>query len=285
MPKSDKKEQEEEEQDKMQEVEKNEEKEVVKEIKTKKTTSIDVDAWNPKTEIGKKVKSGEIKDIDEILDQGLNILEAQIVDVLIPDVETDLLLIGQSKGKFGGGARRVFRQTQKKTREGNKPKFATVAIVGNKNGYVGLGYGKSKETVPAREKAIRNAKLNIMKIKRGNGSWEDTSTDPNTIPYKVKGKCGSAIIELIPAPNGTGLKIESECGKILKMAGITNIWSRKLGKTKSKLNLIYACMDALAKLVETKIRAQDIETLGIVEGTIKKEKEIMRPEEIQEETK
>ena len=81
----------------------------------------------------------------------------EIVDILLPNLETDLLLIGQSKGKFGGGQRRVFRQTQKKTREGNKPKFSTIAIAGNKDGYVGIGYGKSKETVPAREKAFRSA--------------------------------------------------------------------------------------------------------------------------------
>ncbi len=53
------------------------------------------------------------------------------------------------------GSRRVFRQTQKKTKEGNKPKFSTYAVVGNKDGYVGLGFGKAKETVPAREKAVQ----------------------------------------------------------------------------------------------------------------------------------
>ena len=126
----------------------------------------DKEAWKPKTELGRKVKSGEIKDIDEILDTGKVILEAEIVDVLLPGLENELLLVGQSKGKFGGGSRRIFRQTQKKTREGNKPKFATVAVVGNGNGYVGVGHGKSKETVPAREKSLRNAKLSIFKIKR-----------------------------------------------------------------------------------------------------------------------
>src|SRR3989338_4292371 len=78
------------------------------------------ESWNPKTTLGKKVKSGEINSIDYILDNRLNILEYQITDVLMPNLSTDLLLVGQSKGKFGGGQRRDFRQTQKKTREGNK---------------------------------------------------------------------------------------------------------------------------------------------------------------------
>ena len=54
----------------------------------------------------------------------------------------------------------------RKTAEGNKPHFAALAVVGNKNGYVGIGYGKARETVPAREKAVRNAKLNVIKIRR-----------------------------------------------------------------------------------------------------------------------
>ena len=231
--------------------------------------AFDKEAWQPTTELGKKVKSGEVKDIDFILDNGLNILEAEIVEALIPELETDLLLIGQSKGKFGGGARRVFRQTQKKTREGNKPRFATVAVAGNANGYVGIGYGKSKETVPAREKSLRNAKLNIIKIRRGCGSWQCGCKEAHTIPYKVKGKCGSATIELIPAPKGTGLCIETECSKMLKMAGVTDIWSRKRGKTKSKLNLVLACFAALHELVKTKTKPADVENLGIVEGAIK----------------
>ena len=73
---------------------------------------------------------------------------------------------------------------KKKTKEGNKPKFATIAVIGNKNGYVGLGYGKAKETVPAREKAIRNAKLSIMKIRRGCGSWECGCKEPHSLTFQ-----------------------------------------------------------------------------------------------------
>jgi len=226
----------------------------------------DIDAWKPKTGMGEKVKSKEIIEIDYLLDNGLKIMESEIVDALIPTLEKDLLLIGQSKGKFGGGQRRVFKQTQKKTPEGNKPRFASFAVVGNKDGFVGVGYGKSKETVPAREKSFRNAKLSLIKIKRGCGSWQCNCKSAHSIPFKIEGKCGSSIIKLMPAPKGTGLCVESSCAKILEFAGIRDIWSKTFGQTKSKINLIKACMDALSKLNTTKIRPHHYEQLGIIKG-------------------
>jgi small subunit ribosomal protein S5 len=230
----------------------------------------DKEAWNPKTTIGKKVKSGEITKIDEILDNGLKILEPEIVDALLPNLKTDLLLIGQSKGKFGGGQRRVFRQTQKKTREGNKPNFAAYAVIGNGNGYVGIGYGKSRETVPAREKAIRNAKLDIIKIRRGCGSWQCSCGEPHSIPFNIQAKCGSSTIKIMPAPKGKGLCIEKECQKILGMAGINDVWSKTKGQTKVKTNLIVACFDALKQLSSIRVQQRYYKNLGIVEGAIEK---------------
>ncbi len=234
----------------------------------KKKVVFDKEAWKPKTELGRKVKSGEITNIDEILDSGKKIMETEIVDVLLPDLTTDLLLIGQSKGKFGGGQRRVFKQVQKKTMEGNKPKFATYAVVGNGNGYVGIGYGKSKETVPAREKAFRKAKLNIIKISRGCGSWECGCGEPHTIPFKVEGKCGSVKIRLLPAPKGTGLCIHRECAKILKAAGVKDVWAKAYGATVSTSNTVVACMIALKKLLSTKINPNFSAHLGMVEGAL-----------------
>src|SRR3989344_892071 len=213
----------------------------------------DKEKWTPKTELGRKVKSGEIKTIDEILSKGLKILEAEITDILLPGLETDLISVGQSKGKFGGGKRSIWRQTQKKTQEGNKPKFSATAIVGNKNGLIGLGFGKSKETVPAREKAIRNAKLNLIKIKFGCGSWEGDPKGNNSIPFAVKGKCGSVEIKLMPAPRGASLVVEKECAKMLRLAGIQDIYSRTSRNTKTKLNLIRACFNALKQLSEMKV--------------------------------
>jgi small subunit ribosomal protein S5 len=218
-----------------------------------KVISENLAAWKPKTELGRKVKNQEIKNIDEILDKGLKIMEPEIVDMLLPNLKVDFLLIGQSKGKFGGGKRKIFRQVQKKTSEGNKPSFAVYAVIGNEDGYVGVGYGKARETVPAREKAIIDAKKNIMKIRRGCGSWECGCKTNHSIPFKVKGRAGSVVITLIPAPKGAGLMVISSVAKILKLAGIKDVWSRTDGQTRTTINLIKACVNALKKLSETKI--------------------------------
>ncbi len=226
----------------------------------------DKESWNPKTSLGKKVKDGEIVNIDEILDKGLAILEPEIVESLLPGLEVELLEIGQSKGKFGGGKRSIWRQTQKKSKEGNKPSFATVAVCGNKNGYVGIGLGKAKETVPAREKAIRSAKLNIVKIKRGCGSWECGCATAHSVPFTVKGKCSSVVLEIKPAPKGTGLCAEGECQKILNLAGFKDVYARARGQTKTKINLVSSCIIALEQLTKMKVKPIHIEKLGIVGG-------------------
>jgi len=231
-----------------------------------KPLSAELEAWKPKTTLGKQVRSGEITDIDVILDSGKRILEPQIAEMLLPNAQKELLLIGQSKGKFGGGSRRIFKQTQKKTPEGNNPSFACFAVVGNEDGYVGGGFGKSKDTVPAREKATRNAKLNIFKVRRGCGSWECGCKTPHSIPFEVSGKCGSVKIKLMPAPKGKGLCIEPECAKILKLAGIKDVWSKTFGQTRVKTNLVKACVAALKELMKVKVNQNKYAALGIAEG-------------------
>ncbi len=228
----------------------------------------EISNWKPKTSLGKMVKEGKINHIDHILDKGSKILEAQIVDILLPNLEIDFIMVGQSKGKFGGGKRSIWRQTQKKTAEGNKPKFAALAIVGNKNGYIGIGYGKAKETVPAREKAIRKAKLNLIRIKRGCGSWECSCKSPHSIPFEVTSRCGSVIISLLPAPKGSNLIVEKECAKILNFAGIKDVYSKTFGQSRTKLNLIKACFEDLKKLSTTKVNTKLVSSLGIVEGAV-----------------
>ncbi len=228
----------------------------------------ELEDWVPKTKLGKMVKEGKIKNIDEILDKGLRIREPEIVDTLLPNLETDLILIGQSKGKFGGGKRRAFKQTQKKTGEGSKIKFSCLAVVGNKDGYVGLGIGDSGETVPAKTKAIRNAKLNIIKIKRGCGSWECACGDPHSIPFTIEGKTGSAKIVIKPAPKGLRLCIADECKKILKLAGIKDVWSKTFGQTCTRQNLAFACFNALKQLTKSKVNEKFSRHAGIKEGSL-----------------
>jgi len=196
--------------------------------------------WEPITKLGREVKDGKITDIDEILGNNRKILEEQIVDSIL-DVKTDLILIGQAKGKFGGGKRRAWRQTQKKTKEGNVPAFSSMAVTGDGKGHIGIGIGKAKETLPARDKAIRKSKINIIKIKRACSSFDCTCGEPHT------GKEGSVKVTLIPAPQGTDLVVGSELKKILKLAGIKDVYSRSSGKRQTTFNLIKACFNALKK--------------------------------------
>ena len=203
-------------------------------------------SWEPKTRLGREVKDGKIKNIDEILDNNRKILEYEIVDSLL-NLKSDLLLIGQSKGKFGGGKRRAWRQTQRKKKEGNVPTFSTLAVVGDGNGHVGIGSGRAKETLPARDKAIRQAKLNIMKIKRDCSSFDCDCSEMHTVPFKVIGKAGSVRIILTPAPQGTGLVVAKELKKVLVLAGIKDVYSKTFGSQRTTFNLVKACIEALRK--------------------------------------
>lgn len=223
-----------------------EEKKPIRRRRGEKTREEIVAGWVPKTELGKEVKKGDIKDIDDILDNKRKILESEIVDALI-NVKSDLVAIGQSKGKFGGGKRRAWRQTQRKTREGNVPTFSAMAVVGDENGHIGIGDGKAMETLPARDKAIRKAKLNVFKIKRTCAAFDCACSEPHTIPFKITGKAGSVKVTLIPAPQGTGLVVANELKKILKLAGIKDVYSKTFGKKRTTFNLIKACINALEK--------------------------------------
>tara|TARA_Y100000034_G_scaffold68024_1_gene82082 strand:+ start:2286 stop:3125 length:840 start_codon:yes stop_codon:yes gene_type:complete len=212
----------------------------------KRDDTVDISGWEPKTKLGIEVKDGKIKKIDEILDKKRKILESEIVDSLI-DVKTELVNIGQSKGKFGGGKRRIWRQTQRKTKEGNIPKFSTLAIAGDENGHIGVGTGKSKETLPAREKSVKKAKLNIIKVKRDCSGFDCSCDNLHTVPMKITGKAGSVKVTLIPASQGTGLVVANELKKILRLAGIKDVYSRTSGKKRTTFNLIKACFNALEK--------------------------------------
>ncbi|PIN90839.1 30S ribosomal protein S5 [Candidatus Pacearchaeota archaeon CG10_big_fil_rev_8_21_14_0_10_34_76] len=204
-------------------------------------------SWAPITQLGKDVKSGKENNIDNILENRKKILEPEIVDYLLGNLESDLLLIGQAKGKFGGGKRRAWRQTQKKTKEGNVLTFSAMAVVGDKKGHIGLGTGKAKETLPAREKALRKAKLNLIKIRRGCAHFDCSCGEDHTVPFVVEGKSGSVRVKLMPAPQGTGLVIGDELKKMLRLVGIKDIYAFSMGQTRTTFNHAKACFDALEK--------------------------------------
>ncbi|MEK6875306.1 MAG: 30S ribosomal protein S5 [Nanoarchaeota archaeon] len=221
------------------------EKQLIKEIPVKKEVEKIV-SWTPKTKLGRRVRAGEIKNINEILDNDMKILEVEIVDSLL-DLKSDLILIGQSKGKFGGGKRRAWKQTQRKTKEGNIPTFSAMVVVGDENGHVGVGSGRASETLPARDKSLRKAKLNIFKVNRACSSFDCSCSEKHTIPFKVTGKSGSVEVNLIPAPQGTGLVVARELKKVLSLAGIKDCYSKTFGSRRTTANLVKACVDALKK--------------------------------------
>jgi small subunit ribosomal protein S5 len=214
-----------------------------------KTREEIVAEWVPKTKLGREVKAGKIKDIDDILESKRKILEKEIVDALL-NLKSDLIFIGQSKGKFGGGKRRAWKQTQRKTKEGNIPTFSTMAVVGDENGHVGAGIGRAKETLPARDKAMRAAKLGVIRVKRTCSSFDCACSEKHTIPFRVDGKSGSVRVILIPAAQGTGLVVGDELKKVLKLAGIKDIYSKTFGQKRTSFNLVKACMEALKKTNE-----------------------------------
>ncbi len=228
------------------ELEAKEKEDEIRKRRGEKTKEEVLSGWVPKTKLGKEVKTGKIKNIDDILKNNRKILEFEIVDSLL-NLKSDLLSIGQSKGKFGGGKRRAWRQTQRKTKEGNVPTFSTMAVVGDENGHVGIGSGKGMETLPARDKALRKAKLNVIKITRTCASFDCVCSEPHTVPFKVTGKSGSARVTLIPAPQGTGLVVARSLKSVLSLAGIKDIYSRTTGKQRTTFNLVKACIDALQK--------------------------------------
>ncbi len=188
--------------------------------------------WVPKTRLGKMVAAGEVKTIEEAFETGLPIKEAEIVDALIPDLVDEVLDISM---------------VQRMTDSGRRVKFRCTVVVGNGNGYVGLAEGKDVQVGSAIRKAIEMAKLNIVKIKRGCGSWECGCGLEHTVPCQVEGKAGSVTLVLMPAPRGLGIAAGGPAKKVLEMAGLKDVWSRTEGNTRSTINFSLAAYNALLK--------------------------------------
>lgn len=101
-------------------------------------------------------------------------------------------------------------------------------------------------------KAIIDAKLNIIPVKRGCGSWECRCNEPHSVPFRVTGSSGSLRVILIPAPRGTGL-VAGDLGKIvLRLAGIKDVWSNTKGETRTPTNLAKAFYEALKQTYKVK---------------------------------
>jgi small subunit ribosomal protein S5 len=190
------------------------------------------DIWKPKTRLGELVQTGEIKTFDEALKSKYPLKEYQIVDALLPELSEEVLDINL---------------VQRMTDSGRRVKFRVCAIVGNRDGYMGIGLGKDALVRKGIVKAVMDAKLHLTFIQRGCGSWECDCGEPHSIPYKVTGKSGSVEITLKPAPKGIGLAVGDVPKRVLEFAGVKDAWAKTQGQTRTTFNFAFATYDALRR--------------------------------------
>ncbi len=209
--------------------------------------------WVPKTELGRKVHGGEITSMSDALRSGLPLREAPIVDQLLPGLHDEVLDVNM---------------VQRMTDSGRRFKFAVTVVVGNGDGFVGLGRAKGKEVGPTIRRAIDRAKLKIVEILRGCGSWECGCGRSHTVPFLVQGRSGSVVVTFKPAPRGVGLAVGDVAKPILRFAGITDTWGYTDGHTKTTVNYAQAVFRALLALSELKVQPEDAQRLKIVRGAI-----------------
>jgi len=208
-------------------------------------------SWTPRTRLGNAVMAGQIITFEQALASNLPIREVEVVDALIPNLEDEIIKVNM---------------VQRMTDSGRRVRFNVMACVGNKDGYVGLGMAKAKEVSQAIRKAITAAKLNIISVQRGNGSWESSSGPGTSVPFKINGRSASTRVTLMPAANGKGLVIGETGKKVLDLAGITDVLSRTKGQTRTTINYAAATFNALKNLNTTRLSKVQREKLFINKG-------------------
>ncbi len=186
--------------------------------------------WVPKTRLGKLVAEGKIASMSQALESNLPLREPEVVDALLDNIMDEVIDV---------------RMVQRMTDSGRRVKFSVMVAVGNGDGFVGIGTAKAKEVGAAIRKAIVDAKLNIIEIKRGCGSWECGCGMPHSVPFQVTGSSGSVRVTLKPAPKGVGLAVGDVAKTILKLAGVKDVWGFTQGHTKTTVNYAMATFDAL----------------------------------------
>lgn len=209
--------------------------------------------WVPKTKLGKLVYAGKITSMSEALATRLPLKEPEIVDILLPELEDEVLDVNM---------------VQRMTDSGRRVRFAITAVVGNGDGFVGMGRAKGKEVGPNIRNAIDRAKLNIIEIKRGCGSWECGCGTPHTFPFAVRGKCGSVDVTFKPAPRGVGLAIGDVAKKVVTMAGVKDAWGFAKGHTKTTVNYSFAAFEALKDTSRVKVSSTQSKNLKIISGPV-----------------
>ncbi len=210
------------------------------------------DGWEPRTRLGRKVQEGDISSMEQALDSGLPMKESEIVDQLLPGLEDEVLDINM---------------VQRMTDSGRRVKFRCVVAVGNRDGYLGFAQGRDDQVGGAIQKAIGVAKLNIIRVDRGSGSWEDQPGGTNSLTRTANGKAGSVTVEIKPAPQGLGLAAAETVRNILELAGVEDAWTSSDGNTRTTVNLAKATFNALENAAQsrTPAHARDVHYDGVSE--------------------
>jgi len=131
----------------------------------------------------------------------------------------------------------TINRVSKTVKGGRIYKFSALVVVGDKNGLVGFGVGKSGEVPDAIRKGIEDARKNVIKVAlRG-----------TTIPHEVKGKFGAGEVLLMPAPKGTGVIAGGPVRAVIETVGIADIRSKAI-RSNNPYNVVRATMNGLAQL-------------------------------------
>ncbi|KAK9462223.1 40S ribosomal protein uS5 [Lipomyces oligophaga] len=185
-------------------------------------------AWTPVTKLGRLVKAGKIKSMEEIYLHSLSIKEYQIVDEFLPKLKDEVMKV---------------KPVQKQTRAGQRTRHKAIVVIGDWDGHVGLGIKTAKEVATAIRAAIIIAKLSVIPVRRG--YWGASLGQPHSLAGKTTGKCGSVSVRLIPAPRGTGVVASPAVKRLLQLAGIEDAYTSSSGSTKTLENTLKATFVAI----------------------------------------